>query len=435
MNLRESLTIENNRLKIGSFYASDLVRKFGSPLYIMDAEYMKAVSSAYVKTMNKYAPGAVAYASKAFCSVATSKLLCKQGMYFDAVSGGELHALNRAKVPFDTIIFHGNAKTRYELEYAVLNGVGAIVVDNYNELNVIQDICEKNDAEAFVLVRINPCVAAHTYEAVQTAVPNSKFGFNVYGDALDFILGIEKKYKNVNFLGLHCHVGSQIYDASAYTQAIEIMTDFMVKLKKNGIECDILDFGGGFGIYYTNEDPKFTPQMYAEQLGRVCALVREKFKEKGLKDSLIISEPGRSIVGEAGITLYTVQGIRDAGDQHYVAIDGGMGDNPRHALYESQYEACVADKAGEKMDKISPIVGKCCESGDIVTKNIPLQEAKVGDVIAVFSTGAYNYSMASHYNFNPIPPVVLVDKDKADYIVEPEGYEDLISRDVVPNWI
>ena len=166
--------------------------------------------------------------------------------------------------------------------YAVVNGVGAIVVDNYNELNVIQDICEKNNLEAFVLVRVNPCVAAHTYEAVQTAVPNSKFGFNVYGDALDFISQIEKKYKNVNFLGLHCHVGSQIYDASAYTQAIEIMTDFMVKLKDNGIECDILDFGGGFGIYYTNEDPKFTPKMYAEQLGRVCKLIRESLDRKSV---------------------------------------------------------------------------------------------------------------------------------------------------------
>ena len=175
--------------------------------------------------------------------------------------------------------------------------------------------------------------------------------------------------------------------------------------------------------------------MYAEQLGRVCKLIRESFKNKNLKDAFIVSEPGRSIVGEAGITLYTVQGIRDAADQHFVAVDGGMFDNPRHALYESQYEACVVDKADQKMDVTSTICGKCCETGDIVTKNIPLQSAEVDDVVAVFSTGAYNYSMASHYNFNAIPAVVLVDGDKADYIVRPESYDDLISRDIVPEWI
>ena len=435
MNLRDSLKIENGRLKIGNYFCSDLVAKFGSPLYVMDAKYMKDVASSYVETMNSYGDGAVAFASKSFCSVATSKLLAKQGMWFDAVSGGEIHVLDNAGVDLSCVIMHGNAKTYSELEYAISKGVGLIVIDNYNEIQRIQEIAEKLDEVQEVLVRVNPCVAAHTYEAVQTAVPNSKFGFNVFGDALEVITKITKNYPNIVFKGLHCHVGSQIYDASAYTQAIDIMTDFMCKLRDAGILCDVLDFGGGFGIYYTNEDPKFTPKMYAEQLGRVCKLIRESFKNKNLKDAFIVSEPGRSIVGEAGITLYTVQGIRDAADQHFVAVDGGMFDNPRHALYESQYEACVVDKADQKMDVTSTICGKCCETGDIVTKNIPLQNAEVDDVVAVFSTGAYNYSMASHYNFNAIPAVVLVDGDKADYIVRPESYDDLIARDIVPEWI
>ena len=314
-------------------------------------------------------------------------------------------------------------------------GIGYFVVDSLNELEILDSAAKARGMKQKVLVRVNPGVSAHTYEAVVTAAPFSKFGFDVHGDAADVVKDIVSR-EGLEFCGLHVHIGSQIYDHSSYDTAIDIVTDFMKKLSEDGVATDILDMGGGYGIYYTDEDPKFTPERYAYTVESIAARVREKAAEKGLSEPFIIVEPGRSIVGEAGVTLYTVGAVKDfPGVKKYVAVDGGMFDNPRYALYGSVYSAMIANKADRPAEEKVTIAGKCCESGDLIGKDIPLQHAETGDILAVFSTGAYNYSMASNYNLNAIPPVVLVDGDRADYIVRPQTYEDLLRNNTVPEWL
>ena len=394
MNTRETLYVKDGNLYIGGFRATELAARFGTPLYVMDARYISEVCDAFVAAVSKGGEGAVAFANKAFATIATAKLAAAHGLWFDVVSGGELEMVKRAD-------------------------------KKAGELGKKQD----------VLVRVNPGVSAHTFEAVVTAAPFSKFGFDVNGDALEVIRGIAAR-EHLNFRGLHMHIGSQIYDHSSYDQAIDITVGFMKKLADEGIVCDILDTGGGYGIYYTDKDPKFTPRRYAYTVESVARRVREKAAENGLKQPFVIVEPGRSIVGEAGVTLYTVGAIKDfPGVKKYVAVDGGMFDNPRYALYESEYSAMIANKADKPADETVTIAGKCCESGDIIAKDIPLQHAETGDILAVFSTGAYNYSMASNYNLNAVPPVVLVDGERADYIVKPQTYDDLLRNNTVPEWM
>lgn len=435
MNIRNTLYVEDGKLYIGKLSAAALAAKFGTPLYVMDGEYIVEVCDKMISAMREYGNGAVAFASKAFATVATTKLMNGRGMWFDCVSGGELFMLLKAGVEPRHIMFHGNAKTYKEIEEGVQAGIGHFVIDSIQEIDALDAIAAKFGVIQDVLVRVNPCVSAHTYEAVQTAAPNSKFGFDLKGDALKYISDINSR-KNLNFKGLHMHIGSQIYDHSSYTEAIGIMTDFIVRLNAEGIAVDVLDLGGGFGIYYTDEDPKFTPNRYAYTVKNLIETLSENVKRKNISRPFLVVEPGRSIVGEAGVTLYTVTAIKEfPGVKKYVAIDGGMFDNPRHALYGSQYSAVLADKANLPADETVTIAGKCCESGDIIAENVALAHAEPKDVLAVFSTGAYNYSMASNYNMNAVPPVVLVMGDRADYIVRPQDYEDVLRRDAVPEWL
>lgn len=435
MNTRDTLYVENGSLYIGKFKATELAARFGTPLYVMDGDYIDGVCGKMLDALSSYGDGAVAFASKAFATVATTRLMANRGMWFDCVSGGELYMLLSAGVNPKHIIFHGNAKTPREIAEGVADGIGYFAIDGVREIDTLDGIAGDAGVVQDVLVRVNPCVSAHTFAAVQTAAPNSKFGFDVYGDALDYILDINSR-KNLNFKGLHLHIGSQIYDHTSYQEAVNVITSFMLKLHESGIDVEVLDLGGGFGIFYTEEDPKFTPNRYAYTLKNVTDMLSSALSEKELKKPFVIFEPGRSVVGEAGVTLYTVTDVKDfPGVKKYVAIDGGMFDNPRHALYGSQYSACVADKASDEASERVTIAGKCCESGDLIAEDIPLQHAEPGDVVAVFSTGAYNYSMASNYNMNAIPPVVLVRGDKADYIIKPQDYADLTRRDVVPEWI
>ncbi len=435
MNTRNTLFIENGCLHIGGFEATQLVQKFGTPLYVMDGEYLREVALAYVKSINEYGSGAVAYASKAFLSIATSKILSKCGLWFDSVSGGEVYALYKAGVDMSHVMFHGNNKTPNEIELAIDHKLGYFVIDSYDEIENINKIAGQKNVVQKVLIRVNPCVSAHTFAAVQTAAPQSKFGFEIEKEALKVVKLIMSK-PNLKFEGLHIHIGSQIYEHSAYDLAIEKILNLVKVLKEENISINILDLGGGYGIYYTDEDPKFTPNRYGYILKNICDKVKELCKKMSLDLPFLVVEPGRSIVGEAGITLYTVGTIKDFSPiKKYVAVDGGMFENPRYALYDAKYSATICEKASlPQTDKVT-IVGKCCESGDIIAADIPLQKAEVGDTVAVFSTGAYNYSMASNYNFNAIPPVVLVDGTKADYIVKPQTYEDLLRNNVVPEWL
>ncbi len=436
MNSRNTLFIKDGQLHIGSFSASDIANKFGTPLYVMDAEYIRNVCGAFLNAMKEYGNGAVAYASKAFCTLATTKLMSSMGMWFDAVSGGEVYMLQTAGVDMSKVIFHGNAKTAKEIEDGVKAGVGYFAIDSTTEIEVLNKIADENGVKQNVFIRVNPCVSAHTFEAVQTAAPQSKFGFTLDdGGARDAILAI-KKCANLNFCGLHMHIGSQIYDYTAYDLAIEVITDFVKKLGDEDISIDVLDIGGGYGVYYTDEDPKFTPNRYGYTLQNILNKLKSECLNKGLDLPFVIVEPGRSIVGEAGVTLYNVTAIKDFPNvKKYVAVNGGMFDNPRYALYESKYSAILADKASLPQTDVVTIAGKCCESGDIIAKDVSLQQAEVGDLLCVFSTGAYNYSMASNYNLNAIPAVVLVDGDKADYIVKPQTYQDIARNNQVPEWL
>lgn len=435
MNTRDTLYTKDNNLYIGAFKATDLAKRFGTPLYVMDAAYISEVCDAFVAAMKSYGDGAVAFANKAFATVATAKIADRHGLWFDAVSGGEVNLVLKAGADPSKILLHGNNKTLREIEEGLDAGIGYFVVDSLLELERLDKAAGERGMVQNVLVRVNPGVSAHTYEAVMTAAPFSKFGFDVNGDAFDVVKDIASR-KNVRYCGLHVHIGSQIYDHSSYDTAIDITTDFMKKLADAGIVTDVLDMGGGYGIYYTDEDPKFTPRRYAYAVEGVCRRVAECVAAKNLKKPFLIVEPGRSIVGEAGVTLYTVGAIKDfPGVRKYVAVDGGMFENPRYALYESRYSAIIANRADEPQDDVVTIAGKCCESGDLIGKDMPLQKAQTGDILAVFSTGAYNYSMASNYNLNAVPPVVLVDGDKADYIVKPQTYEDLLRNNTMPEWL
>ena len=435
MNQRDTLFVKDGQLNICSFKATDLAGKFGTPLYVMDGNYIEEVCLHMIEAVKSYGDGAVAYASKAFATIATTKLMNKLGMWFDAVSGGELYLLRSAGVDPKRIIFHGNAKTVQEIVEGVESGVGLFVIDSTSEIDRLDKIAGERGAKQDVLIRINPLVSAHTHTAVQTAAPMSKFGFDIQGNAIDYIKDIISR-QNLCFKGLHIHIGSQIYDHSAYEIAVDKIAEFVRKLHDDGIDVDVVDLGGGYGVYYFGNDPKFTPARYAYTIKNLLFYFDVCLRERGLGKPFVIIEPGRSIVGEAGVTLYTVNAIKNfEGVKKYVAIDGGMFENPRHALYGSQYTAVVCNKADMPKTDVVTIAGKCCESGDVISTDVPLQKAEVGDVVAVFTTGAYNYSMASNYNLNPVPPVVLVKDDQAELIVKGQSYEDMLRNNIVPEWI
>lgn len=435
MNLRDTLCIKDGRLNIGGCDCVELANKYGTPLYVLDEEYVRQVMRAYVEGLSDYGKYAVAYASKALSCLALYNIVKEEGLWTDVVSGGELYATQKAGVNPSHIVMHGNNKTPKEMKEGVEIGVGHIVVDGIDEIDRLDKIAGETGKKATVLIRVNPLVEAHTHAAVQTARPDSKFGVIIGEEATNAIKTILEK-KNLIFDGLHCHIGSQIFDYSAFELAVDTMVEFIASLNKQGIKVNTLNMGGGFGIYYAGDDPLFTPTRYAHTVRNLAMLLEKSISKHGIEKPFLIIEPGRSIVGEAGITLYTVGTIKEIkGIRKYVAIDGGMFENPRYALYQSKYTAINASKADKPFTQNVAICGKCCESGDMIGIDIPLQDTQVGDTLAVFSTGAYNYSMASNYNMNAVPPMVIVKDGKSDYIVKPQTYDDLIRNNTLPEWL
>ena len=381
--------------------------------------------------------GLVLYASKAFSCMAIYRIAAQENIGVDVVSGGELYTAVKAGFPAEKIYMHGNNKLLRELEFAVDAGVGTIVVDSYDEADMLDDIAKAKGVEQNVLIRINPGVEAHTHAFVQTARTDSKFGFSISDGTAEKMSAYILKKEHLNLKGYHCHIGSQIFEKQSFVLAAQKAMDFMAMIKSDlGFEADTLNIGGGFGIWYTDDDAKISVDGYAAYLEALISAVKGKASELGLKRPYLLIEPGRSIVGEAGITLYTVGAIKDIpGIKKYVAIDGGMFDNPRYALYQSKYTVLLANRADEACTEKVTIAGKCCESGDLIAVDVPLPEAERGDIAAVLSTGAYNYSMASNYNRNFIPPAILVHGGKAEYIVKPQTYDDLVRNDVVPDYL
>ncbi|HOV41337.1 MAG TPA: diaminopimelate decarboxylase, partial [Oscillospiraceae bacterium] len=373
--------------------------------------------------------GLVCYASKAFCCKEICRIMKEEDMGLDVVSGGELFTALSVGFPAVKICFHGNNKTDDEITLALSHGVGRIVVDNFSELERLENLSSKLRKKANIMLRVKPGIDAHTHDFIKTGQIDSKFGLALETgeafEAVKYAISLE----NVVLKGLHCHIGSQIFDIEPFELAAKVMLEFMAKIS-NELSYSIseLNLGGGFGIKYLSEHD---PAPYEAYMERVSKVIKQSCKELDIPQPFVMIEPGRSIVGAAGITLYTIGAVKEIpGVRTYVSVDGGMCDNPRYALYRSQYEAVLANKASGQKDTVVTIAGKCCESGDLIGENIPLQKAEPGDIIAVLATGAYNYSMSSNYNRIAKPPVVMVSKGNSKVIVKRETLDDLIRNDL-----
>ncbi len=421
---------DKDHLEIGGIDVLDLAESYGTPLYIMDQalveENMSNLKSAFI---SKKVKTDVIYASKAFLTVAVCQLVNKMGLSLDVVSGGELYTAKIAGFPGEKIYMHGNNKTYSELELAIDYGVGYIIIDNMYEFDKIEDICKRRGKKVKALLRVNPGIDAHTHEYIQTSTLSSKFGESIFDEKIKDMIKTLSSSEYVIFEGFHCHIGSQIFEEKSFFAEIEVMLDFVKKINDNiGFETKTLNLGGGFGIYYAEGD---TPFELKDCVSHMTEILDKKIDEHKLKIEKAMIEPGRSIVANAGTTLYSIGGYKETiSGKKYIFVDGGMTDNPRPALYQAVYEGAIANKMSGKDFETVTVAGKCCESGDILIKDATLQKSDVGDYLAIFSTGAYNYSMSSNYNRIAKPAVVMVKDGKSKLIVKRETYEDLIRNDL-----
>ena len=418
-------------LTVGGIDTVELAHEYGTPLYVMDEDLIREHCRSFKQSMDKYygGKGLVCYASKAFCCKAMCRIMLEEGLGLDVVSEGELYTALSVGFPAEKLCFHGNNKTDHELSYALEQGVGRIIVDNIFELDRLNALAEKTGKTANIMYRIKPGIDAHTHNFIMTGQIDSKFGFALEtGEAYE---AVKKAISasHINLVGLHCHIGSQIFDIDPFVKAAEVMLTFIAKIKNElGFEVKELNLGGGFGIKYTEED---APVAYEKYMEKVSAKVAEVCTEQKLTQPFILIEPGRSIAAPAGITLYTVGGKKVIPNiRTYVSVDGGMGDNPRYALYQSKYDVEVANKADLPKSEVVTVAGKCFETGDLIGEGMPIQPVEPGDILAVLATGAYNYSMSSNYNRIPKPAVVMVSGGKSRVVVKREDLEDIVRNDL-----
>lgn len=422
---------EHGHLTIGGCDAVSLAENYGTPLYVMDETRIRQTLRAYRESMNTCYPngGTVAYASKACSFKEMYRIVRDEQCAIDVVSGGELYTALSVGFPVERILFHGNNKTEAELHLALSNNVGRIVADNPADLRRISRVAGELQKTAAIFMRITPGIDAHTHDFVKTGQVDSKFGFTLEnGEALEQV-GVALSLPNIELKGLHCHIGSQIFDEKPFEHAAEVMLGFMNDIRtRYDLVLPELDLGGGFGIRYTENDQ---PLESGDYMTRVAAALHAVAERLQYPVPHIYIEPGRSVVAPAGVTLYTVGSIKTIPNvRTYVSVDGGMADNPRYALYQAEYTAVIANKADKEADQCVTIAGRCCESGDLLQENTMLQQAEEGDVLAVLATGAYNYSMASHYNRLPNPAVVMVGNGGSRVVVKGETYEDIIKNDI-----
>ena len=418
-------------LTIGGMDTVELAKEYGTPLYVVDEDLVREHCRSFKNSIDKYYGGAglACYASKAFCCKAMCKIMLEEGMGLDVVSEGELYTALKSGFPMDKVCFHGNNKTDGELKLALENNVGRIIVDNVFELNRLNALAEKEGRTAHIMFRIKPGIDAHTHNFIRTGQIDSKFGFALEtGEAFEAVKEAIA-LPHIDLVGLHCYIGSQIFDIDPFVCAAEVMLHFIGKIKKElGFEVKELNLGGGFGIKYTEED---VPVAYDKYMEKVSEKVKEVCAEENIALPFILIEPGRSVIAPAGITLYTVGGIKHIPNiRTYVSVDGGMCDNPRYILYQSKYEAVIANRAADPRTETVTVAGKCCESGDLIGEGMPIQHVEVGDTMAVLATGAYNYSMSSNYNRIPKPAVVMVKDGKSRVVVRRETLDDIINCDL-----
>lgn len=423
---------EQGHLEIGGVDVTDMKEQFGTPLYVVDEQLVRERCREYMEAFRASGLGfQVAYASKAFCVMAMCALAAEEGLSLDVVSDGELFTALQAGFPAERIHFHGNNKTLEEIEMALDAEIGCFVVDNFNELHLLQAVAADKNRKVNILLRVTPGVEAHTHEYISTGQTDSKFGFDIGNGTAFEAIELASKQPNLVLLGVHSHIGSQIFEVEGFQMAVQRVAEFAASVyERLSVAFKVVNLGGGFGIRYIDGD---TPLEVAQYVKAITDAVKKYFAQIGYAVPEIWVEPGRSIVGEAGTTLYTVGTSKDIpGVRKYVAVDGGMTDNPRPALYESKYEAVLANRANEAATETVSVAGKCCESGDMLIWDLDLPKVESGDLLAVACTGAYNYSMASNYNRIRRPAVVFVKDGQGDVVVRRESYQDIIQNDLVP---
>ncbi|CDE89189.1 TPA: diaminopimelate decarboxylase [Candidatus Gastranaerophilales bacterium HUM_20] len=418
-------------LEIGGCDLISLAEKYGTPLYVLDEETIRNICKDYKNAFKSYPKTKMMYASKALCTMAVSAIAANEGFGFDVVSSGEIYTVYKAGVDMSKVLFNGNNKSFDELTLAIELGVGRISVDNFFELSLLNEIAKSHNKVVDILLRITPGIECHTHEYIQTGHLDSKFGFDLtqIDDAVELILN---DYTNLKLHGLHAHIGSQIFETLIYGDEIEILVKELARLdEKFNIKLNEINVGGGLGVKYTNSD---VPPSTYEIADIIIKRLKECIEKYGIEPPTLFLEPGRSIISTAGVTLYTLGSSKQVPKgKKYFAVDGGMADNARPSMYRAEYFAQVANKPDYELAQTVTIAGRFCESGDILINNITLPELEEGDILCVYNTGAYNYSMASNYNRVQKPAMVLVNNSQSDIIIKRETLEDLISLDVIPD--
>ena len=428
------LTTRTNKagnLEIGGCDLVELADKYGTPLYVIDEETIRKICADYKEAFKSYPKVNMMYASKALCTSAISALIADESFGFDAVSAGEIYTIHNAGVDMSKVLFNGNNKSFDELTLAIELGVGRISVDNFFELSLLNEIAKSHNKVIDILLRITPGIECHTHEYIQTGHLDSKFGFDLtqIDEAIELILN---DYTNLKLHGLHAHIGSQIFETSIYGDEIEILTKEIARLdEKFGLKLDEINIGGGLGVKYTDKDCPPSTYSIAEI---VINRLSECIAKYQIAPPTLFIEPGRSIISTAGVTLYTTGSSKQVPKgKRYVAIDGGMADNARPSMYQAEYSAQIANKPNSELAQTVTIAGRFCESGDILIKEIKLPEIEEGDILCVYNTGAYNYSMASNYNRVQKPAMVLVNNSQSDIIIKRESLNDLVAHDIIPD--
>jgi diaminopimelate decarboxylase len=428
----ECLTVNNNgHLEISGCDTVKLAEIYGTPIYVYSENQIRNNCRQYMDSFKRYynSNGKPIYATKAFCCLEMCRIAISEGLDLDVVSGGELYTALKSGADPKRIHFHGNNKTVRELQEAIQIGVGDLIVDNMEELDRIEEISKNMGRISEISLRIKPGIDAHTHEFIRTGQIDSKFGFALENGEVYVALSKIQHYSSIKLKGIHCHIGSQVFDTAPFVEAANVMIDLAKDINdKYNVDLEFVNLGGGIGIKYIDGDK---PVPFSQYMKSVSEAVKEKCNKLGMKIPKIFLEPGRSIVGDAGITLYKVGSIKEiAGVRNYIAIDGGMSDNPRYALYDAKYTCIIANRASKKADYLGTVAGKCCESGDLIQKDTMLQKPEINDILAVLTTGAYNYSMASNYNRICKPACIMVKDGNSRIVVKAETYEDLVMNDI-----
>jgi len=423
---------EKGHFLFGGWDVAELAKKFGTPLYVLSEDMIRARCRAVKASfMDKWENALAVYAGKAFLPLAMCRIIESEGLGIDVVSGGELHTAKAAGFPMEKVFFHGNSKTREEIRYALESGVGRIVVDGISEFETLEEEASSLGRKASILFRVSPGVDAHTHKYILTGHTGSKFGISLVGNDLQDAVRRAMRSEIVSLRGFHFHIGSQIFENTSHVMAVDVLVKTLAGLAADpGFTAEELNMGGGYGV-------EFDPSRKSPEIGMFTDAMMERLAEgcasAGIPRPRVIIEPGRWIVSEAGVTLYTVQTVKPiSGIVTYVSVDGGMTDNPRPSLYGAKYWAVAAEKMNEDPSETVTIAGKCCESGDVIAENLKVPPLRRGDLVAVLNTGAYTFSMASNYNRIPRPAVVLVSPGKADVIVERQTYDDLLRWERIP---